>query len=96
MVSQPKALVVDDEESSRVTIESMLESENYELFFAENGAQALSIAAEIRPDIILLDVMMPGMNGFEVCKKFRSMPYLTEVPIVLSQRWMIKNRGWQA
>jgi two-component system NtrC family sensor kinase len=83
MVSQPKALVVDDEESSRVTIESMLESENYELFFAENGAQALSIAAEIRPDIILLDVMMPGMSGFEVCKRFRQMPYLTEVPIVL-------------
>ena len=83
MVSQPKALIVDDEPSSRATIEAMLASENYELYFAENGAQALSMASEIRPDIILLDVMMPGMNGFEVCKKFRSMPYLTEVPIVL-------------
>lgn len=83
MASQPKALIVDDEPSSRATIEAMLSSENYELYFAENGAQALSMASEIRPDIILLDVMMPGMNGFEVCKKFRSMPYLTEVPIVL-------------
>ena len=83
MDSQPKALVVDDEASSRATIEAMLLSENYELFFAENGAQALSMAGEIRPDIILLDVMMPGMSGFEVCKKFRTMPNLTEVPIVL-------------
>ncbi|MFN8383446.1 MAG: response regulator [Anaerolineales bacterium] len=83
MDSQPKALVVDDEASSRATIEAMLLSENYELFFAENGAQALSMAGDIRPDIILLDVMMPGMSGFEVCKKFRLMPNLTEVPIVL-------------
>ena len=83
MASQSKALVVDDEESSRATIEALLSSENYELFFAENGMQALSIADEIRPDIILLDVMMPGMSGFEVCKKFRSMPNLMETPIVL-------------
>lgn len=83
MASQPKALVVDDEASSRATIEAMLSSENYELFFAKNGAEALSMGAEIRPDIILLDVMMPGMSGFEVCKKFRTMPNLAEVPIVL-------------
>ena len=83
MDSQPKALVVDDEASSRATIEAILSSENYELYFAENGAQALSMAEEIRPDIILLDVMMPGMSGFEVCKRFRSMPNLAEVPIVL-------------
>jgi signal transduction histidine kinase/CheY-like chemotaxis protein len=83
MVTQPKALIVDDDPSSRTTIEAMLSSENYELYFAENGAQALLMAAEIRPDIILLDVMMPGMSGFEVCKKFRSMPHLIEVPIVL-------------
>jgi len=83
MAGQPKALVVDDDASSRITIEAMLSSENYELHFAENGAQALSMAAELRPDIILLDVMMPGMSGFEVCKRFRSMPILAEVPIVL-------------
>lgn len=83
MASQPKALIIDDEPSSRATIEAMLSSENYELFFAENGVQALSVATEIHPDIILLDVMMPGMSGFEVCKRFRTMPYLAEVPIVL-------------
>ena len=83
MDGQPKVLVVDDEASVRVTIEAMLAMEDYELHFAENGLQALAAAAEILPDIILLDVMMPGLNGFEVCMKIRSMPNLAEVPIVL-------------
>ena len=83
MASQPKVLVVDDDASVRATIEGMLSLGDYELFFAENGTQALSTAAEVQPDIILLDVMMPGMNGFDVCKKIRSMPTLVEVPIVL-------------
>jgi signal transduction histidine kinase/ActR/RegA family two-component response regulator len=80
---QPKVLIVDDEVSVRITIESILSSEQYELHFAENGIQALSMAKKIQPDIILLDVMMPGLNGFEVCQKIRSMPSLAEVPIVL-------------
>jgi signal transduction histidine kinase/CheY-like chemotaxis protein len=80
---QPKVLIVDDEVSIRVTIESVLSSEQYELYFAENGTQALSMAKKLQPDIILLDVMMPGLSGFEVCKKIRSMPSLAEVPIVL-------------
>ncbi len=83
MTNQPKVLIVDDDLGVRVTLEAMLLAENYELHFAENGAQALSMVARIKPDIILLDVMMPGLTGFEVCKKIRSMPGLTEVPIVL-------------
>jgi putative two-component system response regulator len=83
MISQPKILIVDDEAIARITIEALLSSENYELYFAENGEQALAMAAETLPDIILLDVMMPGLNGFEACKKIRSMPDLAEVPVVL-------------
>lgn len=83
MTSQPKILVVDDEAIARATIEALLSSENYKLYFAEDGMQALSMAAEIQPDIILLDVMMSGMSGFETCKKIRLMPSLAEVPIVL-------------
>jgi signal transduction histidine kinase/DNA-binding response OmpR family regulator len=83
MTSQPKVLVVDDEVSVRATIEAMLSIGNYQLYFAENGEQALSMAGEIKPDIVLLDVMMPGISGFEVCKNFRSTPNLAEIPIVL-------------
>jgi putative two-component system response regulator len=83
MLNQPKILIVDDETITRITIEALLSSENYELHFAENGPQGLSMAAQLQPDIILLDVMMPGMNGFEACKQIRLMPGLTEVPIIL-------------
>jgi putative two-component system response regulator len=83
MTSQPKILIVDDEAITRITIEALLSSENYSLHFAENGLQGFSMAAQLQPDIILLDVMMPGMNGFETCKQIRSMPSLAEVPIIL-------------
>jgi putative two-component system response regulator len=83
MISQPKILIVDDEAIARITIEALLSSENYELHFAENGMQGLSMAAQLQPDIILMDVMMPDMNGFETCQQIRSMPNLAEVPIIM-------------
>jgi signal transduction histidine kinase/CheY-like chemotaxis protein len=83
MSSQPKVLIVDDELSARITVEAMLSSGEYELHFAENGAQAISMAVEIQPDIVLLDIMMPDINGFETCEKLRSIPNLANIPIVL-------------
>lgn len=75
-------LIVDDEASGRHTLESILEGQDYELVMAENGIQAIEKAKQFLPDVILLDVMMPGMNGFEVCKRLRSDPLLAEVPII--------------
>lgn len=83
MSIQPRILVIDDEAIARITIDALLSSESYEMFFAENGEDGIAVATEIQPDIILLDVMMPGMNGFETCRKIRSMPTLAEVPILL-------------
>jgi len=83
MSDQPRILVVDDESIARITIDALLSSENYEMYFAENGEEGIVIASKIQPDIILLDVMMPGMNGFETCRKIRSMASLAEVPILL-------------
>ncbi len=76
-------LIVDDEPTARQTIESILEEQGYRLEMAENGIQALEKARRILPDVILLDVMMPGMNGFEVCKRLRSEPLLAEIPIIM-------------
>jgi putative two-component system response regulator len=75
-------LIVDDEPSGRDTLESVLEPEGYALVMAENGYQAIEKALAIQPDVILLDVMMPGMNGFEVCKRIRSEKQLAEIPIL--------------
>ncbi len=83
MIKPPRILVVDDEAIARITIEALLSAENYEMHFAENGEDGIAKAVEVQPDIILLDVMMPGLNGFETCRKIRSMSVLAEVPILL-------------
>jgi len=80
--SKSTILIVDDEPFGRETLESILEPEGYDLVMAENGYQAIEKALAIQPDVILLDVMMPGMNGFEVCRRIRSEKQLAEIPIL--------------
>jgi DNA-binding response OmpR family regulator/nitrogen-specific signal transduction histidine kinase len=76
-------LIVDDERIGRDTLEALLVGQNYDLAFASDGAEALTRAAELTPDLILLDVMMPGMDGFEVCQRLRADPLLADVPIIM-------------
>ena len=68
--------------AGREVLVSILEPDGYELILAENGFQALDLASAIHPDIILLDIMMPGMDGFEVCRRIRSEKEIAEVPIL--------------
>ncbi len=83
MPEKSTILIVDDELVSRYTVEVLLATEGYTLMFAENGKEALEKAAELIPDLMLLDVMMPGMDGFEVCQHLRANPRLAELPIVM-------------
>lgn len=76
-------LIVDDNASARETLVSMLEGQDYEIELAKDGFQALQILNQLQPDLILLDVMMPGMDGFEVCHRIRATPQLAEVPIIM-------------
>ncbi|NWG05627.1 MAG: response regulator [Chloroflexi bacterium] len=76
-------LIVDDEPTARETVVAMLERDGYRLELANDGFQALKILETLQPDLILLDVMMPGMDGFEVCRRIRSTPALAEVPIII-------------
>ncbi|MFO1419078.1 MAG: EAL domain-containing protein [Methylotetracoccus sp.] len=76
-------LIIDDEPIAREALAALLASDSYRLEFAESGAEGLARAAELRPDLILLDVMMPGMSGFEVCRKLRSHGSLAETPVVM-------------
>jgi signal transduction histidine kinase len=76
-------LIVDDAPTARETLVAMLEGEKYQLELAEDGFEALKLLEKLTVDLILLDVMMPGMDGFEVCRRIRSMPKLAEVPIVI-------------
>ncbi len=76
-------LVADDEPNIRDVIKMMLSDEGYRLIFAENGMDAVNKAHEIVPDLILLDVMMPKMDGYEVCRNLRAEPALAQVPIIM-------------
>jgi DNA-binding response OmpR family regulator len=83
-MSQPTTiLIVDDEPIGRETLAALLHAQGYQLEFAGGGAEALAQAAATQPDLILLDVMMPGIDGFEVCRRVRADPAIAEVPIVL-------------
>lgn len=76
-------LIVDDEPVGRDALEMLLTPQGYNLAFAGNGLETLAKATELTPDLILLDVMMPGMDGYEVCRRLRADPLLAEVPIIM-------------
>jgi CheY-like chemotaxis protein/signal transduction histidine kinase len=76
-------LVVDDQPSNLNTLQALLAPLGLNLAFAADGPEALRQAAALRPDLVLLDVMMPGMDGFEVCRRLRADPILAEVPIIM-------------
>lgn len=76
-------LIVDDEEFGRKTLEVLLKDPHHILAFACNGTEALAKAINLTPDLILLDIMMPDMDGFNVCRRLRANPRLAEVPVIM-------------
>ena len=78
-----RILVVDDVEANVRLLQAKLELEYYEVITASDGQGALQVAAAERPDMILLDVMMPGMDGFETCRRLKADPATRHIPVVL-------------
>ncbi len=76
-------LIVDDDAIVRDTLQALLFKEGYHLAFATSGQDALTRLKDINPDVILLDVMMPGMDGFEVCQKLKTDKKWQHIPIIL-------------
>ena len=72
----PKLLLVDDTPSALEALAVSFEGEGYQITTATNGPEVLELARSLDPDLILLDVMMPGMSGFEVCRALREDPAL--------------------
>ncbi|HEX7463912.1 MAG TPA: response regulator, partial [Actinomycetota bacterium] len=64
-------LVVDDEEAIAEAVRARLESEGYAVVVAADGPQAIELAAAVHPDLVVLDLMLPGMDGLEVCKEIQ-------------------------
>ncbi|NDW16506.1 response regulator [Alteromonas genovensis] len=80
-IANPVLLLVDDEPANLRVLKQLL-SQQYQLVFARDGYEALEIASMRRPDLILLDVMMPGMTGFEVCESLKSNEVTTHIPVI--------------
>jgi putative two-component system response regulator len=78
-----KILIVDDETGARAALEFLLRREGFEVRDAADGPAAIQECASFRPDLILLDIMMPGMDGFEVCRRIKATPETRLTPVVL-------------
>ncbi|MEO1189635.1 MAG: PleD family two-component system response regulator, partial [Pseudomonadota bacterium] len=78
-----RVLVVDDLEPNVKLLEAKLRAEYFDVLGAYSGEEAIELAAKEKPDIILLDVMMPGMDGFEACRKLKSNPETMHIPVVM-------------
>jgi len=79
----PSILVVDDEPDNFDVIEALLGNQDYQLHYAANGQEAIATLDAIKPDLILLDVMMPNISGIEVCQQIKSMAKWQPVPIIM-------------
>ena len=78
-----KILIADDERALRLLIAGTLEVGDYNIQEADNGIQALDLVKRERPDLIILDVMMPGMTGYEVCKRIKTNPDIADTKVLI-------------
>lgn len=78
----PLVLIVDDHPASREALASVLAEDRYDIRFATDGLSAMGAIASLRPDLVLLDQMMPGLTGMEVCQAMRQISELAEIPVV--------------
>lgn len=83
MIETARVCIVDDNLIARETLADLLYPENYELLLVESGVSLLSNLDHLQPDVILLDVMMPELNGFDVCQRLKGDPKWRHIPIIL-------------
>jgi DNA-binding response OmpR family regulator len=92
----PRILVVDDNEDNAHIIRDYLEAKGYPITVAYNGEEALALFDKVNPSIVLLDVMMPGVDGWQVCREIKTMSGRHDVRVVMVtalQDWMDKRQA---
>jgi two-component system phosphate regulon response regulator PhoB len=78
-----KLLIVDDEDGVRSLVRMTLDSDTYQIFEASGGQEALELAREHHPDLVLLDVMLPDLSGIEICRQLKADPLMSSTSIVM-------------
>lgn len=90
-----KILVVEDSKTQREMIANLLHNNQFEVVTANNGVEALSQAELLHPDLVILDIIMPKMNGYELCRKLRDNPDTWDINIIMcSSKSTIVDRHW--
>ena len=79
---QPAILIVDDAPASLSLLQDMLRSQGYRTFVAISGERALDLAQRVQPDLVLLDVMLPGLDGLETCRRLKANPATSDIPVI--------------
>lgn len=82
-MDQKKILIADDNENIREALTYLLEDEGYKLWLAKDGADALKKVREFKPDVLFLDIMMPEINGYDVCRKIKADPELKSTYVIM-------------
>jgi DNA-binding response OmpR family regulator len=82
-MEQKKILIADDNENIREALTYLLEDEGYKLWLAKDGADTLRKVTEVHPDILFLDIMMPEINGYDVCRTIKNDPNLKKTYIIM-------------
>jgi two-component system cell cycle response regulator DivK len=77
-----RVLVVEDQEDNRRIVRDLLTTTNYEVVEAEDGAQALAAVAKQRPDLILMDIQLPAMDGYEATRRLKADPSSSSIPVI--------------
>ncbi len=98
VTAKPRILVVDDDLFVRKPLEAVLQQGGFEAMTAASGTECLELLEQDRPDLILLDVIMPGPDGFEVCKAIKGEARYAEIPVILMSaraRCSDQKRGFE-
>ncbi|HIP96145.1 MAG TPA: response regulator, partial [Anaerolineae bacterium] len=82
-MSKPKVLIIDDDDTYRSVINDVLTESGYLVIEARSGMEGLEQARQADPDVILLDIMMPMMDGYQTCRELRHNPTTREIPIIM-------------
>jgi two-component system cell cycle response regulator DivK len=91
-----RILVVEDQEDNRQIIRDMLAATGYEIVEAESGEEALAAVAKQRPDLILMDILLPGIDGYEVTRRIKADPALRSIPIIAVTSYALSGEEQKA
>ena len=87
-------LIADDDSVSRKLLIRLLEQDGHDVRAAENGTQALELFAEEPSDVVLLDIVMPGLDGVSVLRRLKEIPYAHHIPVIMISVWGTRSPVW--